>query len=301
MTVTPNYASSMQAGIHNAIALGAYTGILDNSRDAHFDGVKTFYLSSIAVSGLQPHKRSKGWNEGSVENTRTPYTLDFDRDVEFFVDAMDVDETNQDLATANITAEFLKRQVIPEIDAYRFSKIATEATNLGNEETKKITAENAYTEVRKMERKLRKYATGYTPVIYVSSDVMDGLESSKEFNRSINVQNLNGASSLDTRITSINGVQIIEVMAEERFYDKFDFTEGFQIVEGESRKISILGVVKEAIIAATKTEAIYLFPRGTHTEGDGDLYQHRLYQGAWVKHNFSDGVFVVYDETEGEA
>nr|WP_226893429.1 hypothetical protein [Listeria monocytogenes] len=49
---------------------------------------------------LKPHTRNKGYNEGSASNENTAYTITFDRDVEFFVDVMDVDETGQALTAA---------------------------------------------------------------------------------------------------------------------------------------------------------------------------------------------------------
>lgn len=40
-------------------------------------------------------------------------TLTFDRDIELFVDVMDVDETNQALSAANITNTFISERAIP--------------------------------------------------------------------------------------------------------------------------------------------------------------------------------------------
>ena len=47
-----------------------------------------------------------------------------DRGRKFQLDAMDVDETNFVAAAANVTTEFQRTKVIPEVDAYRYSKLA---------------------------------------------------------------------------------------------------------------------------------------------------------------------------------
>ena len=50
-----------------------------------------------------------------------------DRGTSFLLDAMDVDESNFMVSAANVTSEFQKDQVVPEIDAYRYSKLAAYA------------------------------------------------------------------------------------------------------------------------------------------------------------------------------
>src|SRR5690606_40648633 len=63
----------------------------------------------------------------NVTVTHESYTVQFDRDVEFFVDQMDVDESNLAASVANITRVFLQEHAGPEVDAYRFGKLAQHA------------------------------------------------------------------------------------------------------------------------------------------------------------------------------
>ena len=51
--------------------------------------------------------------------------LEHDRDIEFWVDPMDIDETNLTLSVANIQNTFETEQAIPEKDSYRYSKLHT--------------------------------------------------------------------------------------------------------------------------------------------------------------------------------
>ena len=53
--------------------------------------------------------------------------LEHDRDVEFWIDPMDIDETNLTLSVANIQNTFETEQAIPEKDSYRFSKLPCRA------------------------------------------------------------------------------------------------------------------------------------------------------------------------------
>ena len=89
-------------------------------------------LPRLSVSGYKDHDRKTlGYNSGNYSNDFETKTLDHDRDIEFFVDPMDVDETSQIVSIANIQARFEKRQAIPELDCYTFSKLYSEAERVG--------------------------------------------------------------------------------------------------------------------------------------------------------------------------
>ena len=51
-----------------------------------------------------------------------------DRGRTFWLDSMDVDETNFIASAGAVMGEFQRTQVVPEIDAYRYSKLAAECT-----------------------------------------------------------------------------------------------------------------------------------------------------------------------------
>src|SRR5690606_624440 len=75
--------------------------------------------------------RTGGWNRQDLANDFETKVLQHDRNVEFYVDAMDVDETNQIVSAANITNVFVTEQAIPELDSYRYSKLLAEQQNYG--------------------------------------------------------------------------------------------------------------------------------------------------------------------------
>ena len=240
------------------------------------------------MTGYKAHTRSKGYNAGTVSNDKKVYTLGFDRDVEFFVDSADVDETNQELSAANVSNTFITEHATPEVDAYRFSKLATEAiTGTHFKSEADLSEVNIYSRLKAALLPVRKYGA-QNIVVYVSSEVMDFLERSKEFTRSIATTSPQG---IDTRVTSLDGVQLIEVWDDARFKTKFDFTTGF-VKATDGKDINFLIVAKPAVIAKAKFNSIYLFAPGQHTEGDGYLYQNRLYHDLFVLETKKDGVYV---------
>ena len=73
--------------------------------------------------------------------------------------------------------------------------------------------------------KLRRYKAKGGLIMYVSSAIMDALEQSSEFTRNIVVtQVADGGTGIETRVTDIDGVPVMEVIDDEVFYDSFDFS-----------------------------------------------------------------------------
>lgn len=282
-----NYVTKREKQFDQKLMQGALTNILETPR-VNWLGAKSFEIPTVSVSGYKAHTRSKGYNAGTVSNDKEVYTLGFDRDIEFFVDKADVDETNEELSAANVTGTFITEHATPELDAYRFSKLATTAITATKFKSEDDYSEaNVYSRLKSAILPIRKYGAANI-VIYVSSEIMDFLERSKDFTRSIATTSPQG---IDTRVTSLDGVQLIEVWDDARFKTQFDFTTGFVKASG-GKDINFLIVAKPAVIAKAKFNSIYLFAPGQHTEGDGYLYQNRMYHDLFVLENKKDGVYV---------
>ena len=269
---------------------------------------KTFHFTQMSTSGYKSHSRNGGWNKGTFAQEDVPYTVSHDRDIEFLVDKADVDETNQTASIKNISETFHKTQQVPEMDAYFFSKVATEAQKLegyhSSTAISSYTKENVYGKLKAMLNagKLRRYVAKGALIAYVSSTIMDLLEQSTDFTRKIEMTQIaEGGLGIESRITDIDGVTLIEVIDDERFYDKFDFTDGFAPVASTSHKINVLIASPLTVKTVPKISSIYYFAPGSHTEGDGYLYQDRSLSDTFVfpngKDNKIDSIYVDVDTT----
>lgn len=94
---------------------------------------------------------------------------------------------------------------------------------------------------------------------------MDALERSKEFTRNITNQNV-GTTALESRITSIDGVQLVEVWNDSRFKTSYDFSDGYK-PKDDAEDINFEIVAKPVVIPIVKENAVYLFAPGEYTEG----------------------------------
>lgn len=285
---TINYITKDQSLFDQAITQGLLTSALGIPGINLLNGGRSFTLTTINTSGLKPHTRNKGFNSGTYANDKKVYTMGQDRDIEFYIDKQDVDETNEELAMANISNQFITDQVQPELDAYRFSTLAGKVVADQKKELA-ITSDNAYTAIKDSILPVRKYGP-QNLICFVSTTTMDALERSKEFNRNITNQNV-GQTALESRVTSIDGVTLIEVWDDTRFQTSFDFADGYK-VKADAQAIEILTVAKQSVINVVKENAIFLFAPGEHSQGDGYLYQNRLYHDVFVKEQQKDGLSV---------
>lgn len=119
----------------------------------------------------------------------------------------------------------------PEKDALFFSKVAATAQSLDGYHSQTAAADftkaTVFGKLKSMlaAGKLRRYKAKGGLIMYVSSAIMDALEQSSEFTRNIVVtQVADGGTGIETRVTDIDGVPVMEVIDDEVFYDSFDFS-----------------------------------------------------------------------------
>ena len=268
---------------------------------------KTFQFPLLNTTGYKNHSRNGGWNRGNATKEDIPYTLYHDRDIEFLIDIADVDETNQVATIQNVSTRFIDTQANPETDAEFFSKVADEAIKNGLHTgfaADSWTKENVFGRLKTMLKagKLRVYKQRGSLIMYVRSDIMDLLEQSTEFTRKIEMTQIaDGGMGLETRVTDIDGVPLMEVIDDERFYTAFDFNpeDGGFVPAADAKQISVLIASTEMVKKVTKINSIYFFAPGQHTEGDGYLYQNRAYSGTFIfpngKNKEIDSIYVCYD------
>ena len=292
MANTMNYAEQWSDELLQIIDDGAYSSpFLTPAERVKWTGAKTFHFTRMDVSGFKNHSRDGGYNRGSVIEEDKDFTLEHDRDVEFFVDAADIDETKQTANIQNVSRVFTQRHSAPETDARFFERVAKAAIADGFYETMSgFTEANTYGRLVKMfqRKELKKYRAMGGLIAYVSGEIMDYLENSTEVKKSLDIKttSINEKQGIETRIATINGVTIIEVVDDTRFNTSFDYSDGFV---GNGSKINVCIAHPSMVKTVNKISSIKFWANGTHTEGDGDLYQRREYWDTFVFPNGLDG------------
>ena len=303
---TVNYAERWQPELLEVMTQNALCGPFVTTNVRWLDA-KTFHFTQMEVSGYKNHSRAGGWNRGSVKQTDHAYTVEHDRDVEFLIDKADVDESNASASVRNISKVFEQTQAAPEADALFFSKVAAAAQAAEGDHTS--TAASAYTADAVFAKlkgilavgRLRRYRARGALILYVSSAGMNALEQAPELTHVAD-----GGVGIETRVTELDGVPVMEVVDDEVFYDKFNFAgeEGGFAPAAGAHRINVLAASPLTTKLVPKISSIYFFAPGAHPQGDGDLYQNRALSDVFTFPNGKDGevdsVFVDVDTTAVE-
>lgn len=101
------------------------TSILDGPSELIREGANAneILIPKMSMQGLANYDKSSGYVNGDVTLDYETVKCDYDRGRKFNVDAMDNIES-AGVAFGRLAGEFIRTQVVPELDAWRFSKYA---------------------------------------------------------------------------------------------------------------------------------------------------------------------------------
>lgn len=101
------------------------TAVLDGNPELVRQGASAdeLVIPKIDMDGLADYSRNSGYVDGDVTLTNETVKCNFDRGRMFTVDAMDDIET-AGIAFGQLSSEFIRTKVVPELDAFRFATYA---------------------------------------------------------------------------------------------------------------------------------------------------------------------------------
>lgn len=283
-----NYATQFLGDIMQKYTRELLTADL-TTQNVTFINANTIKIPFLQVGGYKNHSRAGGFNAQSVEKKDQTKTLAFDRDVELFVDTMDVDESNQTVSAANVTNVFLTEHAIPETDAYRMSKLYADFTEFGGIVDKTALTKDNVLQV--FDGYMTAMDEAEVPedgrILYVTPAVNDLIKNAAGIIR--NIQSGNAADTAIQRVINALDNVKIKKLPSGRMKTAYNFDDGFTPAVGAGQLNMVL-VHPRSVIACDKHSYIRLWPEGTHTKGDGWLYQNRKYGDLFVLENRVDGI-----------
>lgn len=271
-----NYAESFTGLLQQKYAKELCSDALTHSnQQVKFINAQTIKLPRIAVSGYKDHTRTPGFNVGTLSNDWEAKKLAHDRDIEIWIDPMDIDETNLALSVANIQNTFEEEQAIPEKDSYRFSKLHAELTTFsGRIDTTVITAANF---LEAFDEEMARMDEAGVPeegrVLYVTPAMNKIVKEAEGLQR---VMTVTSPSSVNRKVHSLDDVAIKSVPSA-RMKSKYEFTNGC-VPHSSAKQINFILIHPSCVICRDKYSYIKLFTPGTDSRtADGYLYQNRNY------------------------
>ena len=297
-----NHASIFSQILDAKVAQHLTSQVLEAQNELiRYSGGKDVKIAKLALSGLANYDRSNGFAKGNVSLEWETHTFSQDRGRRFDVDVMDEDEAAFVPTASVVLANFAKTQTVPEVDSYRYSKIAKKAHSLNQFTTESLTKSNVYEKITDgISKALDKGYIAEELVVFVSYPVYNLLINSADLQKLIVVDKRN-SSGVETRIYSINGVEIVPVTSD-RMKSGYTFADGeaggFTALEG-AVAVNYLVVPRKAALAIVKHNVSKVIPPELNQTSDGYIVAVRVYHDIFFQENASVGLYASFASAPG--
>ncbi len=300
MANTIEYAKIFQTELDTAMVAGATSGWMElNSNMVKYNGGNEVKIPKVVMDGMADYDRENGFVKGSVTLSFETHTLTQDRGRTFSLDAMDVDESNFVVNAASVLGEFQRTKVVPEVDAYRMSKIATKAI-AGSKATGGYTA--ASTDI--IDKLLADVYKVYdlvgesTPlVISLSMAVAPVLDLSDKIVKRLDVVDFQ-KGEVTIKTLALDGIPIIRVPST-RMKTTYVFNDGTTagqeaggfVADVAAKNINWLITARNSAIGVSKTDIPRIFDPMTNQTANAWKIDYRKYHDLFIPDNKVDGIY----------
>lgn len=291
---TLQYSQQFQTVLDAQMLASATSAFMEaNAGQVKYDGGDTVHIPEISMQGLAKYDRDEGFNQGSVTLKFNPYKMTQDRGRTFQLDSMDVNETNFVATAGTVMGEFQRTQVIPEIDSYRYSKIAALATAESKVTTGFTPA--VATILEKLEAEITDIqdVVGEDEglIIVMSTKLRTILNNADKFNRYLNVAEFKNGS-VNTTVKSFNDIPILGVPSA-RMKTAYVFNDGKTAnqqaggfkADTAAKDINWIIMPQRAPIAVSKTDKVRVFTPELNQKADAWKIDYRKYHDLWIPKN----------------
>lgn len=284
-------AKIFQTALDQQVLEGATSGWMEeNAGQVKYSGGNEVKIPKISLSGLGDYDRDSGYTQGAVTFSYETKTMTMDRGRKFLLDKMDVDETNFVASATTVMGEFQRTKVIPEVDAYRYSRIYALAKDKYGK-TYTPAASTILSTLSEDITAVQDEAGSADLVIIMTRPVYDMFCNNDKISKLINAGDFK-QGELNLMIKMFNGIPIIPVPSArmKTAYTFNDGKTGGQEAGGftptaKATQINWIICPKSAPIAVSKTDNFKIFDPEVNQTADAWLVELRKFHDLWIKDN----------------
>lgn len=255
-----------------------------------FAGANVVKVFKTSMVGMGTYSRATGYPGGDVTGTWETLTLAASRGRAFSIDRMDDDES-LGMAFGTLSGEFIRTQVAPEVDAYRFNEYASWS---GITEVASPTTLASSTILAAIDAAALVLDEAEVPaegrLLYVSATIHGFLKAAVS-------RYLANENSVNRTVKMLDSMEVIPI-PQTRFYKGITLDAGasasaggFAKTSSTGRDINFLLLHPSAVLQATKLAALKIFTPEENQSADAWLLQYRLYHDAFVYDNKVKGIY----------
>ena len=265
------------------------TSMFDTA-NAEFVGANAVKLFTYTSVGMGNYDRDDGYVTGNITGAWETFTIQKDRGRSFNVDSMDQDETLGVLLPA-VLSEEERLHVIPEVDAYRFSKWAsTDGVGAASADITPGTTDVPNL-IDTAEAAMDNEEVPYEGrILFVSPRCYMGLK--EKIERRI----INSEDNVNTNVEFYDDMRVIRV-PQARFNTAITLASpstasGAGGFSATGYPINFMIVHPSAILQVMKHKVMRVFTPEQNIEADGYRVNFRYYHDTWVKTQKVKGIYV---------
>ena len=297
---TLEMAKIFQQSLDKQMGIEATSGWMEsNAQNVKYNGGDTVRMPRISTTGMAKYDRDNGFNQGSVTLTYDDYKLTQDRGRTFQLDSMDVDESNFIASAGTVMGTFQRDQVVPEVDAYRYSRIAALAKGASRTTDGFTPSEtNILAQLDKEITDLQDTIGESEPLlILMATPIRTVLNNVKNIERHLDVTQFK-AGAIDTKVKTYNEIPIFSVPSL-RMKTAYVFNDGkttgqeaggFKADTG-AKSINWIIISRRAPIAISKTDKVRIFAPDVNQKADAWKLDYRKFHDLWIPRNKLAGVW----------
>lgn len=285
----------------------ATTGWMDaNAGQVIYNGGAEVKIPKMSVQGLGDYDRDNGYQQGGVTLEYETRKMTQDRGRKFQLDPVDINENNFVTTAAAVMGEFQRVFVVPEIDAYRISKIASEtitAKKAGMVAYGYTPGATGTSALRKLKEGIKAIRERYNGPLIVQATPDFILELETELAGKITTVTFS-KGGIDTAVPSVDGVPIVSTPSNRMYtaitiYDgKTAGQEQGGYAKGSTAKdINFFICPRTTPIAVTKQDIMRIFDPTINQKLNAWQMDYRRFHDIWVLDNKLDSIYLsVKDE-----
>lgn len=287
----------------------AVTGWMDaNSGQVIYNGGSEVKIPKMSVQGMGDYDRDNGYQQGSVTLKYETRDMTQDRGRKFQLDPIDINENNFVTTAAAVMGEFQRMYVVPEIDAYRISKVAREtiaankAGMIAYGYTPGATGTSALRKFKEGIKAVRDMGYNGPLVCHATSDFIMELE--LELAGKITAVTFS-KGGIDTMVPSVDQVPFISTPAN-RMYTAITIRDGKTAgqeeggyVKGSTAKdINFMLCPRTTPIAVTKQDIMRIFDPTINQKLNAWQMDYRRFHDIWVLDNKLNSIYLSIKDAE---
>ena len=288
---TIEFATLLQKKLDEQIVAQSTSGWMEaNAGQVIYNGGKEIKVPSLSTTGLMDYDRDNGFAQGAVTLSHQTMTMTQDRGTTFQLDAMDVDESGFLVNATAVAGEFQRAQVIPEIDAYRYSKIYALAAADSRVSDAYVPDKATLLGALRADISAIQDIVGESVplVITMASPVATILDTVSDISKSISVVDFKqGAVNLKVKALDDIPIRRVPSARMKTAYLFKDGTSGGQegggfAPAGEAKQINWIICPQNVPIAVSKTDKLRIFDPATNQKADAWKIDFRKYHELWI-------------------